>query len=149
MSILQPFNSDGGFSTAGNVTAANVVATTLYGDGGNITGITVSGGNEILNGNSNVIIPTADGNINFNTTDGLGNTWSWQMDVNGNLVLPRNTAANSSITTATGTNGSITIHPDGGGKVYIKGDNAELVTCLLYTSPSPRDGLLSRMPSSA
>ena len=25
----------------------------------------------------------------------------------------------------------------------------ELFTCLLYTSPSPRDGLLSRMPSSA
>ena len=27
---------------------------------------------------------------------------------------------------------------------YVKG-----VPCLLYTSPSPRDGLLSRMPSSA
>ena len=25
----------------------------------------------------------------------------------------------------------------------------EYVSCLLYTSPSPRDGLLSRMPSSA
>ena len=25
----------------------------------------------------------------------------------------------------------------------------EITTCLLYTSPSPRDGLLSRMPSSA
>ena len=25
----------------------------------------------------------------------------------------------------------------------------DLLTCLLYTSPSPRDGLLSRMPSSA
>ena len=25
----------------------------------------------------------------------------------------------------------------------------ELIGCLLYTSPSPRDGLLSRMPSSA
>ena len=25
----------------------------------------------------------------------------------------------------------------------------KLTTCLLYTSPSPRDGLLSRMPSSA
>ena len=24
-----------------------------------------------------------------------------------------------------------------------------VITCLLYTSPSPRDGLLSRMPSSA
>ena len=27
--------------------------------------------------------------------------------------------------------------------------DAELSICLLYTSPSPRDGLLSRMPSSA
>src|SRR5680860_1312376 len=27
--------------------------------------------------------------------------------------------------------------------------NSELILCLLYTSPSPRDGLLSRMPSSA
>ena len=26
---------------------------------------------------------------------------------------------------------------------------ADMVVCLLYTSPSPRDGLLSRMPSSA
>ena len=26
---------------------------------------------------------------------------------------------------------------------------AQPLTCLLYTSPSPRDGLLSRMPSSA
>ena len=26
---------------------------------------------------------------------------------------------------------------------------AQTKTCLLYTSPSPRDGLLSRMPSSA
>ena len=26
---------------------------------------------------------------------------------------------------------------------------SEMYTCLLYTSPSPRDGLLSRMPSSA
>ena len=25
----------------------------------------------------------------------------------------------------------------------------DICTCLLYTSPSPRDGLLSRMPSSA
>ena len=27
--------------------------------------------------------------------------------------------------------------------------DGRLYTCLLYTSPSPRDGLLSRMPSSA
>ena len=28
-------------------------------------------------------------------------------------------------------------------------EHAPLSPCLLYTSPSPRDGLLSRMPSSA
>ena len=34
--------------------------------------------------------------------------------------------------------------------VFIMQDNMwEVATCLLYTSPSPRDGLLSRMPSSA
>ena len=31
----------------------------------------------------------------------------------------------------------------------IEGKNAPVSICLLYTSPSPRDGLLSRMPSSA
>ena len=31
----------------------------------------------------------------------------------------------------------------------VSGATVEFYTCLLYTSPSPRDGLLSRMPSSA
>src|SRR5664279_3914445 len=31
----------------------------------------------------------------------------------------------------------------------VQGDRRRKSTCLLYTSPSPRDGLLSRMPSSA
>ena len=33
------------------------------------------------------------------------------------------------------------------GREFSRG--AEIIPCLLYTSPSPRDGLLSRMPSSA
>ena len=34
--------------------------------------------------------------------------------------------------------------------VLEKNSNSKInITCLLYTSPSPRDGLLSRMPSSA
>ena len=36
----------------------------------------------------------------------------------------------------------------GGADVVLAASNP-LSTCLLYTSPSPRDGLLSRMPSSA
>ena len=31
----------------------------------------------------------------------------------------------------------------------LKTDDIDIHFCLLYTSPSPRDGLLSRMPSSA
>ena len=32
---------------------------------------------------------------------------------------------------------------------HIRSRNEAFTACLLYTSPSPRDGLLSRMPSSA
>ena len=39
-------------------------------------------------------------------------------------------------------------HPVGTG-VGAAGGAVAGATCLLYTSPSPRDGLLSRMPSSA
>src|SRR5665647_2391813 len=35
-----------------------------------------------------------------------------------------------------------------GAIVSLGGCTASFVSCLLYTSPSPRDGLLSRMPSS-
>ena len=37
----------------------------------------------------------------------------------------------------------------GAGMQVIAVDPPSFKTCLLYTSPSPRDGLLSRMPSSA
>ena len=35
------------------------------------------------------------------------------------------------------------------GAVWINGEHIWSGTCLLYTSPSPRDATLSRMPSSA
>ena len=40
---------------------------------------------------------------------------------------------------------------DGSAYAYFAPENLSAVdwVCLLYTSPSPRDGLLSRMPSSA
>ena len=37
----------------------------------------------------------------------------------------------------------------GGCKMQHLHEGAQVAVCLLYTSPSPRDGLLSRMPSSA
>ena len=58
---------------------------------------------------------------------------------------------------------SLVIEIDFGGPIGIKKSSAQIthyyneenlvgkqvIGCLLYTSPSPRDGLLSRMPSSA
>ena len=35
------------------------------------------------------------------------------------------------------------------GKTTLTAALTKVMACLLYTSPSPRDGLLSRMPSSA
>ena len=32
---------------------------------------------------------------------------------------------------------------------FVLNADGKVLSCLLYTSPSPRDGLLSRMPSSA
>ena len=42
-----------------------------------------------------------------------------------------------------GTGGAVCI------MLMLSGQNVWVSICLLYTSPSPRDGLLSRMPSSA
>ena len=36
-----------------------------------------------------------------------------------------------------------------GNRIFIAGDDEGIHTCLLYTSPSPRDRTRSRMPSSA
>ena len=68
----------------------------------------------------------------------------------------------ASTITGLATNGDITLTPNGTGKVAVS-SNMEVTgnltvngttttidsTCLLYTSPSPRDATLSRMPSSA
>ena len=46
--------------------------------------------------------------------------------------------------------GMITVEATGASEIVsVKIDPVLAENCLLYTSPSPRDGLLSRMPSSA
>ena len=45
--------------------------------------------------------------------------------------------------------GSSTVFPFATAVAEQFGRTSKFKTCLLYTSPSPRDGLLSRMPSSA
>ena len=43
----------------------------------------------------------------------------------------------------------ILVGSDPASQVYVSHKRKDCEDCLLYTSPSPRDGLLSRMPSSA
>ena len=52
-------------------------------------------------------------------------------------------------TVATLVPGGLTVDQDGTRQSYAISGGVLQITCLLYTSPSPRDATLSRMPSSA
>ena len=62
----------------------------------------------------------------------------------GNLIFIKE---HKSFANSEGAHVEQTIYEAGGGIMATARGNGEI--CLLYTSPSPRDGLLSRMPSSA
>ena len=87
-------------------------------------------------------------------------TWSGQISLTENTTVSGNstltvtgditTTSDHTITVESGS----TLDLDGatlqGIVTYkLKINNSASTICLLYTSPSPRDGLLSRMPSSA
>ena len=95
-------------------------------------------GEEDLTNDAGIFQPASLGNLAFVDVDGDGtftsgvdtpleNVLVELLDEDGNPVLDGNGDA---LTATTGPNGLYSF-------------------CLLYTSPSPRDGLLSRMPSSA
>jgi hypothetical protein len=71
------FNSiylgDGGIDVTGGITTAgNIQAGYFIGNGSQLTGIVASTGSEVVNGNSNINIPSAGSNI-FVTVNGTGN----------------------------------------------------------------------------
>ena len=101
--------------TAGNANLGNLVTANFFsGNGSLLTGITVGAGSSIINGNSNVTIPSANGNINFSAVGnaniliitGTGANITGTADVTGNL-----TASNLTVTNKTnlGSNANITI----------------------------------------
>ena len=56
---------------------------------------------------------------------------------------------NNTIVSIADTNGNVVSWASAGQKGFKGSRKSTPYACLLYTSPSPRDGLLSRMPSSA
>ena len=98
-----------------------------------------------------------------NNIDHLSNVW---LTVKDRFVLAGDSRVKQSVTfivkergynqkpcfplTPTGLQQDRSKKPSGGARVsVIVSPNGQYRGCLLYTSPSPRDGLLSRMPSSA
>ena len=67
------------------------------------------------------------------------------LDSNGALVMNENEPIGTVVGVFSATD------PDANGSLhyYLHGGHASFTICLLYTSPSPRDATLSRMPSSA
>ena len=85
--------------SGGNITGANVITAVtmlasqignassyLYGDGSNITNIGNANVTQINNGMSNVVIPTANGNVYVNAD--AGTQQQWNFDTNGYLTTP-------------------------------------------------------------
>ncbi len=126
--------------TAGNVYANSgiVKGQYLYGDGSNISNITISAGSSIVNGTSNVSIPGANGNVNtvvagnttlvvtgtgVNVAGNLNATGTITGNFNGNVINA--TQGNiTSLGTLTGLNVSGASNLGPVGNVTITGGNA-------------------------
>ena len=94
----------------------------------------------IVNGTDTINMTTTIGTLDQIPTEaGLSPVWT-----DGGLFTMQ--AIGSTSTGCALINESITVEIFGVEQAMIIGDNN---TCLLYTSPSPRDATLSRMPSSA
>ena len=155
---------------ASSIVSAHGKVAAVKGDvGGNGTALGIQGG--VVPGagrNSKTEVDTTVFKSTNIATDGLGRTTG-----NGkntvSMMADAMAASGSTLPQVSANNGSVsgTFHivtTDGAGPLkamvdatgtgaFSSGTEAEVVTqvpgCLLYTSPSPRDGLLSRMPSSA
>ena len=107
-----------------------------------------------------------EGHIQFSQNHGQGciNAAQSNITINATMVAKSNKAISGSVINAIGSQvymygeyhqfSENTANDDGGSifalqsEIELNGDTSHF-TCLLYTSPSPRDATLSRMPSSA
>ena len=93
------------------------------------------------------IVGGSNGKVLVDAVDGNGGVLKLSL-LRGGSGYSTTTGSLQSATSGSGTGLKINILGIGT-SVNIHNANGVSTTCLLYTSPSPRDGLLSRMPSSA
>ena len=146
--------------------STNTAAITVSGTNSVAGNIDIYGGAVMVSGNQTT---TNSGNINVAATGAYsgagaltsaGNTTISSTAFSGTGAVTASgsggisitsTAGDSAITTnlTTNTSSSAPIVVRASGNITVSASKALTTACLLYTSPSPRDGLLSRMPSSA
>ena len=158
---LDPAPSQSGVSIYGNrYVYCNSVEGNQVSSGTNLKNAYASASTFIVSATARGVVLVSPGVYDFNNSP-LNLTASY-IDIIGissdaNSVLLKATNAdyviqliNSNVDTALcnvtlGTASLYAVDNDSNTGCYLRWDNV----CLLYTSPSPRDGLLSRMPSSA
>ena len=144
----------GSFNVTGSISASSTItANTFVGDGSSLSGVEttgqgiVSGAIQILGG-SGIVSGASQLAADFLDTLGDGVVSGSSQITYDNITGIPAFIGGTNVTVSSGS-GGITINSTGGGGGGGSTDITHLNTCLLYTSPSPRDGLLSRMPSSA
>ena len=118
-SFSGPLNSTGDITSTGNITISNTTPTLTFTD----TDANPDFQLKVNTGHFYFVDATANQTRFYVTPDGATN-FEGNLNANKDFSVERHTNLDN---------------------VSIAG----VTTCLLYTSPSPRDGLLSRMPSSA
>ena len=155
-------NSAGAFTyTSSNTSVATISGSTVtvVGSGSSTITATQAANGSYLQGTitatlsaSNLIIPTINP-LSLPTVTTGDAPFSITAPVSNSTGAFTYTSSNTSVATITGSTATVV----GVGSTTITATQAaagsyntgSVTACLLYTSPSPRDGLLSRMPSSA
>ena len=142
-------NADGSITIAasdvGDIT--NVIAGTGLSGGGDTGEVTLNVANLAVAQGGTGATSFADKAVIITQDTGTDTLAAAAMDANGELLIG-GTSGPAVGTLTAGSNITIT-NADGGITIAASGADVTASPCLLYTSPSPRDGLLSRMPSSA
>jgi len=133
-------------------------------DPGEAGNVTFSAGRDVDYGGTNSFTVNADGSIIFMADSGINFTGnsditlnvgsSYSVDLNANISTGGSLSGNAAMVNVQSNAAEIqdAIDVAATGATVTVGDGTyteDLTICLLYTSPSPRDATLSRMPSSA
>jgi hypothetical protein len=119
-------NITGSLSATGNISAGNITGNFILGNGSQLTGIDATA---IQNGSANVrtflngnVTTSAAGTANVLVITGTGANIAGTLNVTGDVTFGGNLIDTGALTISTGSNGNITLSPDGSGVIVANKD---------------------------